>query len=167
MVTAQKKIATVEDAVLQMERYSRGFNLRFGGIPETTSTDPDTAYDQVKQLLHDTFGMTEVEIENAHRSGKPPKSASDKPRHILAKFIYRTERQTVLDRARAIKNSVLENMGVFVLRDLPAADVAEKRSLRDVMKKAYQDRKNPVFRNGNLYINGSKYVAPSPSSTSP
>ena len=68
LLTAQKKITNLEEAVLQMERYSRGFNLRLGGIPESSSTDPDTAYNQVKQLLQDTLGMMEVEIENVNRT---------------------------------------------------------------------------------------------------
>ena len=62
------------------------------------------------------------EIENAHRSGRVPKAPGDKPRHILAKFIYRPERRAVLLEAKPI----LAKVGIFILPDLPAADVAKK-----------------------------------------
>lgn len=163
MVTAQKNIADLERAALQQERYSRNFNLRFGGIPETNTKDPVVPLNQVKDLLTERFGLPDIEIENAHRTGKPPKSASDKPRHILVKFLYRSERQVILDRAKAMKASLAKS-GLFILRDMPAADVAKKRSLRDVMQKAYRDGRNPVFRDGDLYINGKKYVQPAPES---
>ena len=55
---------------------------------------------------------------------------------------------------------VLANTSLFVLQDLPAADIAKKRALRDVMKRAYDSGNRPVFRNGDLFINGKKYVNP-------
>ena len=55
----------------------------------------------------------------------------------------------------------LTNSDVFVLPDLPAADVSKKRALRDVMKRAYEAGHHPVFRNGELFIQGKKYQAPS------
>lgn len=154
--SALKKIETLEEASLQLERHSRGFNLRFGGIQERPSEAPSFAFETVKQILADKFNMPDAEIEIAHRSGRTPRTASDKPRHILARFIYRPERQTVLMRAKA----ALANSGLFVLQDLPAADVAKKRSLRDIMKSAYDRGQHPVFRGGHLYIHGMKYEPP-------
>ena len=40
MNEAQTKIVQLEEANLHLERYSRGFNLRFGGIPEAVNENP-------------------------------------------------------------------------------------------------------------------------------
>jgi hypothetical protein len=154
---AHKKIDHLGEATLNLERYSRSFNLRFGGIPESSSETPSFAYDQVKQILAEQFDMPDAEIENAHRTGKPPKMATDKPRHILAKFLYRPERMLILKRSKV----ALANSGMFVIQDLPPADAIKKRSLRNVMKKAYDAGKKPIFRSGQLFINGVKYTSPS------
>ena len=152
------KVVQLEESTIQLERYSRGFNLRFGGIPEVENEHP---YDIIKDVLADKFNL-HPEMERAHRSGRIPKTTTDRPRHILVKFLYRPERLAVLKRAK----EALSNNGIFVLQDLPAADVAKKRSLREVMKVAYKAGKKPVFRNGNLYINRQKYTPP-PSETRP
>ena len=157
--TAITKIKHLEDDTLNLERHSRSFNLRLGGIPENPKEPTTFPYDTVKKILTERYNMPEAEVEAAHRTGRPPQSPSDKPRHIIARFLYRSERQAVLSRA---KHS-LANTGMFILQDLPAADVAKKRSLRDVMKKAYDAGNRPVFKNGELYIQGRKYT-PTPSS---
>ena len=48
---------------------------------------------------------------------------------------------------------------MFIMEDLTAADVIKKRGLRDVMANAYKNGERPLFRNGNLYINGKIYDA--------
>lgn len=153
--TALSKIKHLEEATIQLERHSRSFNLRFGGIPENPTEPTTFAFDTVKKILTERFNMPDAEIEAAHRTGRTPKSASDKPRHIIVRFLYRSERHSVLTNAK----STLANTGMFILPDLPAADVAKKRSLRDVMKRAYDAGHHPVFRNGELYIQGRKYTS--------
>ena len=156
---ARAKINQLQDNLLRMERYSRGYNLRFGGIPELPHESPAYPYEQIKQILSDRCGLV-PEIENAHRSGRSSNSTDGKPRHILVKFLYRPERQAVLVKAK----SSLSSSGIYVMEDLPAADLVKKRSLKDVMLKAYQAGKKPVFRNGNLYISGQLYTPPSQTS---
>lgn len=151
--STKHKILQLEKSTLHLERYSRSYNLRFGGVPELVNESPSYPLDKIKEILDDTCDL-HPEIENAHRSGRIPKTSTDKPRHILVKFIYRPDRQAVMQRCK----SALSERGIFMLQDLPAADAATKKSLRDVMKKAYQAGKRPVFRNGHLYINGQKYT---------
>ena len=150
---ADRKIVQLEESTLQLERYSRSYNLRFGGIPELDDESPSYPYEKLKEILKEKCNLV-PEIENAHWSGRPPKTPSDKPRHILAKFIYRPERQAILQQGK----KALAECGIFMIPDLPAADAAKKRSLRDVMSKAYQEGKKPNFRNGQLYIDGRKYI---------
>ncbi|XP_071794188.1 uncharacterized protein [Asterias amurensis] len=150
---ADCKITKLEEATLHLERYSRSYNLRFGGIPELVDEPPSYPYERIKEILSDKCSL-EPEIENAHRSGRFPKMPTDQPRHILAKFIYRPERQQVLRRCK----KALAECGIYIIQDLPAVDAAKKRSLKDVMSKAFQEGKKPSFRNGQLYINGQKYT---------
>lgn len=164
MKEAQSKIVQLEEANLHLERYSRGFNLRFGGIPETLNENPSYPYEKVREILTTKFNMADIKIENAHRSGRVPKVASEmslKPRHILVKFLYRPERLQILKHAK----SSLINTSMFVLQDLPAADLAKKRSLRDIMKKAYDSGLKVVFRNGDLFIDGKKHTKSAKSSS--
>ena len=82
-------------------------------------------------------------IENAHRTGKSDSSL--KPRHIIVKFLYRHQRAIVLKKARQ-----LHDKSFFIIEDLPIVDAKKKRSLKDVMSKAFQEGKHPNFRNGTL-----------------
>ncbi len=146
--TALNKIKHLEEATLNLERHSRSFNLRFGGIPETHSEPSTLSYDKVKKIPAERYNLPDIEIEAAHRAGSAPKSASDKHRHIIARFLYRSDRYEILRGAK----EALTNTGLFILPDLLASDVAKKRSLRQVMKRAYDSGQHPVFRNGELYI---------------
>jgi hypothetical protein len=148
IATSEVKIKQLKEATLQLERHSRSFNLRFGGVPETSSDPSTLPYEAVKRILAEKFQMPGTEVEAAHRTGRAPKSPTDKPRHIIARFIFRHERYSVLVNAK----KALTNSDVFVLPDLPAADVSKKRALRDVMKRAYDAGHHPVFRNGELFI---------------
>ncbi|XP_071943437.1 uncharacterized protein [Antedon mediterranea] len=143
-------LETEKKKILNLERYSRSFNLRFGGITEEPNED---ATKKIKELLNKTLNLNDIVIETAHRTGKPS-TISGKPRHIIVKFIYRPQRFEVLRRAK----SIMKNSEMFVLEDMPVADIIKKRGLREVMKKAYEEGKKTVFRNGNLYINGKMYT---------
>ena len=142
---ATTNISKLQETSLQQERYSRSFNIRIGGIPEALNENHIVPFEKAMQTFATKFSMPDVTIENAHRTGRSPRYASDvtdKPRHILVKFLYRPERQKILKHAKR----ALANSPVFILEDLPAADIAKKRELRDIMKKAYQSGGRPVSR---------------------
>ncbi|XP_038060387.1 uncharacterized protein LOC119731312 [Patiria miniata] len=147
---AESKITRLEETAIRLERYSRSYNLRFGGIAELPNERADYPYEKIKQILKEKCDM-EPEIENAHRSGRPTQG---KTRHILAKFMYRPERQAVLLKAKA----ALSGCGIYLIEDLPAADLIKKKSLKEIMHKAYVAGKKPIFRNGQLYINGQRFT---------
>lgn len=76
---ANVKIDRLEEANLQLERYSRGFNLRFGGIPESPHEKPSFPGEKIREILSTKFQLEDIKIENAHRSGRPTKPTSDLP----------------------------------------------------------------------------------------
>lgn len=142
-----KNVGLLQERLLQMERYSRQYNLRFFNIPEDSSED---CIKKLQSILSDDLGI-ETSIENAHRIGGPRADDGADPRPIIAKFIYRPERFCVIQKKRDLKN------GVRVSEDLIWEDRQKKKKLKDVMKQAYDEGKKPRFRNGNLYIDGVLY----------
>ena len=79
------------ERLLSLERYSRDFNLRFYNIPEDSN---ENCIEKLKIILSNDLGIKPV-IENAHRIGGPRTGASNDPRPVIAKFLYRPERLQV------------------------------------------------------------------------
>ena len=92
----RSKILQLEESTLQMERYSRSFNLRFRVIPEVQHDTPLYPYDKIKEIKANKCDF-QPQLERAHRSGRIPNTPADKPRHILVKFLYRPERQAIME----------------------------------------------------------------------
>ena len=131
------------ERLLSLERYSRDFNLRFYNIPEDSN---ENCIEKLKTILSNDLGIKPV-IENAHRIGGPRTGASNDPRPVIAKFLYRPERLQVIQNKRSLKN------GVRISDDLIWED-RQKKKLKEIMKQAYEEGKKPRFHHGNLYIDG-------------
>jgi len=150
-LTSQLNETNVEN--IRIQRYSRGFNLRFGGIKERPGENCITV---LTDLLSSKLGFDDASamIENAHRVAPASRRPKDgPPRHIIAKFLRRPERLRVILKAR----KALQNTGIFVTEVLCPQDLKRKREVSDVMKQAYLQGKKPRFVNGNLYIDGKLY----------
>ena len=113
-------------------------------IPEETD---ENCVAKLQSLLYNTLGY-EANIENAHRTGR---KRPGKPKHIIAKFLYRSERRKVLSNQRNLSDNV------WVVEDLMKEDVEVKKLYQDIMKKAFREGKRPRFHHGKLYINGALY----------
>ena len=50
ITSTQSNVLRLEKEVLNLERYSRGFNLRFGGIPED---DNENAIEKIQEIIKD------------------------------------------------------------------------------------------------------------------
>ena len=90
-------------------------------------------------------------IESAHRIRGHRTGASNDPRPVIAKFLYRPERLQVIQNKRSLKN------GVRISDDLIWEDRQKKKKLKEIMKQAYEEGKKPRFHHGNLYIDGVLY----------
>ncbi|CAH3033627.1 unnamed protein product, partial [Porites lobata] len=79
------------ERLLSLERYSRDLNLRFYNIPQDSN---ENCTEQLKKRPYYLMIWTCIKpvIENGHRIGGPRTSASNDPRPVIAKFIYRLER---------------------------------------------------------------------------
>ena len=84
----QIKLNEYKERCIQLERYSKDFNLRFLNVLEEPEED---CVEKLQNILYDILGY-QANIENAHRTGR---RRSGKPRHIIAKFLYKPERRKV------------------------------------------------------------------------
>ena len=90
------------ERLLSLERYSRDFNLRFYNIPEDSN---ENCIEKLKTILSNDLSIKPV-IGNAHRIGGPRTGASNDPRPVTAKFLYRPKRLQVIQNKRSLKKDV-------------------------------------------------------------
>ncbi|XP_071959990.1 uncharacterized protein [Antedon mediterranea] len=140
-----KRIKSLENEVLSLERYTRSFNLRFGGIAENPE---EVCTITIDKIISSHF-KKRVPIENAHRIGRK----GPKPRHIIVRFQARPDRTDILKMAR----SCLKDSDIFVTDDLPYKDLNSKKQFKGIMKTAYEKGDRVLFKKGSLYINGKLY----------
>ena len=89
----------------------------------------------MKTILSNDLGIKPV-IENAHRIGGPRTGASNDPRPVIAKFLYRPERLQVIQNKRSLKNDVR-------ISDYLIWEDRQKKKLKEIMKQAYEEGKKP------------------------
>ena len=141
-----KENAADRDRILNLERHSRGRNLRFC-LKDKENDKEDTT--QLIQTQLRNVGL-DVHIENSHRIGK---KEGNNPRQIIACFSERPQRYKVLQ-----KRSLLFNAGIMVFEDLCAADFESKRKCKKVMQNFHNEGKKVRFARGFWWINDEKYT---------
>ena len=127
-----------------LQRYTRGFNIRILGV---TGEEHENCIENVENILKDYFNVSGRVIENAHRTGK---RIGRKPRHIIARFYSRTTRRSVM----AVAREKLAETGIRIIDDLTPRDREAKKRVIPFMNKLYSDKQKPCFANGQLYSNG-------------
>ena len=141
------------DWLIELERYTRGFNLRFYNFEEETV--PNQKEDCCAKLLDKlaSVGLTNIRIENAHRVGasKPP-GPGVKARAIIARFNDRPDKKLVLN-----KRSALFTAGCPVYEDLCQRDLKLKSQHAEVMKELYRQNHKTYFSRGNWFVDGRVY----------
>ena len=136
-------VNSLQSQVLDLQRYTRGFNIRIFGIPEAPG---ESCKDVVDGLLKNKFDITHSAIENAHRTGS---STENRPKQIIARFHSRFTRRTVMASAR----EKLQGTGIRFTDDLTAVDLEEKKRLKPLMTDLYHKNMKPRFIQGRLYAN--------------
>ena len=147
----KKEVATWSEEVINLQRYTREWGLRFNNIAETPNED---CIKLVEGALN-KIGLGHVKIENAHRIGKKP--ADGYPRTIAARCHSRPERKEVLN-----KRKKLFEIGIPTFESLCKHDSDLKRRYAPVMKRLFDEGKRVYFAKGTLMVNGFKYAGPLP-----
>ena len=151
MEAQREKIENLQHLLNESQRFSRGFNLRFVGIPEEKDPQKENCIHKIEQLIEDHLKIT-VDIENAHRTGRPDPNGG-KPRHIIAKFLRRPQRMNILRQKNALKNAQ-----ILVFEDLIFSDLESRRTLRPAAQEAYNRGQKVRFIKGDLFVDGRKFI---------
>ena len=103
------------ERLLALERYSRGFNLRFYKISQQTDED---CIDTLEKIISNDLNL-EAAIENARCIGPS------------------RERRDILRKKKLLKN------GIYISEDLIPEDRKRKNELKTVMRQPYESGKQP------------------------
>lgn len=142
------------DKLLDLESRSMRENLVFYGIPETAATDgiQESCETQIKNVINNYMGINAENFifDRVHRMGS---DKARKPRAIVAKFHYFSEREAVRLKSydADIKRKLREaNLGVGIQRPQQTRDA--RRAMADIIK-AEEEKRRKVRQNGNkLYV---------------
>ena len=151
LAAAKAIISSLQDEVHKLQRYTRGFNIRVMGVPETQD---ENCRDKLHDILKTHFAYEGDIVENAHRTmaawPRPDAGASQGPRPIIARLHSRATRGMIMRQAR----EKLRGTNIRFSDDLTATDLAEKRRIQPYMDKLWRENRRPSFRNGRLYAEG-------------
>lgn len=96
-------LLTITDKMEYLEGQTRRNNLVFDGIVESPGETWTETEEKVQKVLAEKLQLQrEVEVERAHRAGKP---GGDRPRSIMVKLLRYKDRETILQRTKSLKGS--------------------------------------------------------------
>ena len=136
------EIAEIREDINKLERKSRENNLRIVGMKVDENEVP---IDLVKGVLSNKFGLPEIELEVAHRTGKIKYVRGVKqPRHIIFKVQRRDDNYAILKK----KRESLQHEAYYITDDMTDADLAKKIGLKLVIEDAKRQNKRWRFKKG-------------------
>ncbi|XP_065664601.1 uncharacterized protein LOC136086242 [Hydra vulgaris] len=112
--------------IRQLEDRQRRNNLRFEGILENDLESWDDSETKILSLRENKLNVTGVNIERAHRTGKPD---LNKPRTIVIKLLDYKDKIKILKNANKLKGS-----GIFINEDYSIETAL-------IRKKLFEERK--------------------------
>ena len=151
MMKIEQNSSRIDEERLDLERYSRSFNLRVSGIKEEPNEKPETSIKKVKEVIKKVTGI-EAGIEFGHRIGKKSEGVS---RTIIFKLY-----------SRLVVNAILEKRKDFFMakyplhRDLPKIDLNNKLKYAALMQQKYENKDKVAFVRGHWFVNGQKFIPP-------
>ena len=148
----EDKIKDLEDKLLYQEEYNRRENLRFFGIPEST-TAAENIFEVMRNFLKEELDLENadnIEFQRAHRIGKKKMGEA---RPVIVRFLKFPERELVFRKARELESDT----EVKVYSDLPK-EISERRKRQwPRLKKAREEGKIAFFSKpepDKLFIDG-------------
>ncbi|KAL7388285.1 hypothetical protein ABVT39_010756 [Epinephelus coioides] len=117
-------LLTVTDKMEYLEGQSRRNNLVFNGVAESPGETWADTEKKIMEILKEKLQLQhKVEVERAHRTGKP--GGGDRPRPIAVKLLRYKDREAILQRAKSLRGTK-----IFINEDFTDA-VRQKR--KDLM----------------------------------
>ena len=148
----EDKIKELEDKLLYQEVYNRRENLRFFGIPEST-TGAESTFEVMRNFLKEELDLEnaeDIEFQRAHRIGR---KKTGEARPVIVRFLGFPERELVFRKVHELESDT----DVKVYSDLPK-EISERRKRQwPRLKKAREEGKIAFFSKpepDKLFIDG-------------
>ena len=138
--------SVLNNRVIDLQARSMRDNLLFYNVAENKE---ENTTEIVYNILESHFGLEnskEIKIDRAHRMGRKIKG---KPRAIVAKFIYFSDKQRILMNAKKLKGT-----GIAISEQFPEEIVSIRKRLYPEVKKAGDAGKKAKLVRDKLYIDG-------------
>ena len=146
-IPTNNEIRELQESVIDLQCRSMKNNLIFTNLAEQPTEDVEI---KLRTFIFEKLGIEhKIEIGNVHRFGK---RYNDRPRPIVARFLYHKDLRMVLDQATWLKNTPF---GIHQQFPKPIED--KRRKLYPVLKDAKRQGKHAVLVRDKLFINGSQY----------
>lgn len=137
-----KELKQLKDKCFDLESRSRRQNLRFIGIPEGAEGSSPTKF--MSELIPELLGAenfpTPVTIDRAHRSLAPKPKKGDRPRPIIVRLHYYTQKERIMGIARGKSSLNYQGSPVHIYPDLPT-EISKMRATFGAVKAKLREAK--------------------------
>ncbi|XP_016343616.1 uncharacterized protein LOC107689943 [Sinocyclocheilus anshuiensis] len=149
---SEQSTLTCMNRVVDMERYSRRWNMKVHGIPEAVKENVREEVIRIcQEVLPQEREQLPAVIDVAHRLGSKRLNES-RPRAVIVRFAVRRYREAVW---KAAKNSpFLRDHGLRFTEDLTKEDRDSRQKLWPLIKKAREEGKSAYLAGGRGFIDG-------------
>lgn len=153
----QSLLSEIQKRVEENERYSRRWNLKLHGVPETVSKEKikDETIKICQAILPEKKSSLPDVIDTAHRVGKKPENSS-KPRGIILQFTSRSTRDAVWKAAK--NHPFLQEHHLRLAEDLSPADRERRAALWPAIQKARNEGKIAYYFGARAFVDGKEIV---------
>lgn len=146
----RENIDDLNSKVLDLQCRSMKNNLVFTGLRHTQD---ELCERKLRLFIQEQLGIEHhIEFGNVHRFGRRGKNNS---RPIVARFLYYSDLQLVLQNAHLLKGTPFG-----ISEQFPAEIAYRRRQLYPKYKEAKQQRRNAVLVRDKLFIDGKEFVLP-------
>lgn len=123
------QLSRMRGDINKQERFSRRNTFRAVGVPRSVN---ENGPDNILNILKSDFGMetNPPQIERAHRDGQ---DRDGKPAHILVNLLSYQDKVKIMKSCRR----ALEGSQMFIIDDLTAEDLQEKKRWKKEVKTLY------------------------------
>lgn len=143
ITTLEKQVKQLQDRVDQQENHSRRCNIRLLGIEERAEGTNAVKYLEkwIPEFLQLETANGKIVLDRAHRSLAPTPSVGQRPRPLIVKFHYYSDKVRVMDAARLRRlDGALRQQRIHFFHDY-SAEVVRKRKAYDSVKTRLRELK--------------------------
>ena len=145
----QKGLSMAKSKNVELERYTRSFNLRLMKLPEGPREKTPETIRLIDQVIEDITGK-DIRIEYGHRTGA---KSDEGPRGVVFRLFSRQEKYELLNDRKKFFAA-----GLPLYEDLPPEDLQEKKKYSELMTEKWRAKKKVTFRQGYWYVDGKKFT---------